>query len=527
MNIVELSGESIIGINLGEYFQGDATPIVAGDGVTPLAHLHNANHNSYIYLPGNASPTPTMLQIIDNAINVLLDSKSEITKAPAPNISFEYKDMNTNVTITPSRNLPKTRLFYTIDGTEPTTESIEYTGVINLTSPTTVKAVAIAEGYLLSDATEQEIEIKSQPKTPQISYEESEGYSTITITCESEDAVIWYNFNETTDTVQSSKYTEPIVINMPATITVFSVAGEAVWSEIAQKRILVKNPRVVIDVAGHFRAAKWDNISNGSGLFAWGKSAVSMYEDEGSEIIIDPETGEETIAHGAEKEYETIDEPGDDPQWTIMSKGQSVLWQSNTPSTTTIGSNEGGYFPATAEDIDNLFPVTNYDIQFYKIQADEPANAVIQSKNKYQAPLDIVTIANMQGGPILAQVSADGENWTTVGEEIAVTGYSRMWKKYTNSYDGNEEVYVRLAQETGSLGAKIFDIYVANAGEKSQELLDQLNEEYANGIQDISYSAKKIAAGIYNLNGTRLSTLQRGINIVVYEDGSVKKVFVK
>ena len=527
MNIVELSGESIIGINLGEYFQGDATPIVAGDGVTPLAHLHNANHNSYIYLPGNASPTPTMLQIIDNAINVLLDSKSEITKAPAPNIFFEYKDMNTNVTITPSRNLPKTRLFYTIDGTEPTTESIEYMGVINLTSPTIVKAVAIAEGYLLSDATEQEIEIKSQPKTPQISYEESEGYSTITITCESEDAVIWYNFNETTDTVQSSKYTEPIVINMPATITVFSVAGEAVWSEIAQKRILVKNPRVVIDVAGHFRAAKWDNISNGSGLFAWGKSAVSMYEDEGSEIIIDPETGEETIAHGAEKEYETIDEPGDDPQWTIMSKGQSVLWQSNTPSTTTIGSNEGGYFPATAEDIDNLFPVTNYDIQFYKIQADEPANAVIQSKNKYQAPLDIVTIANMQGGPILAQVSADGENWTTVGEEIAATGYSRMWKKYINSYNGTDEVYVRLAQVTGSLGAKIFDIYVANAGEESQKLLEQLNEEYTNGIQDITRTPKKIAAGIYHLNGTRLSTLQRGINIVVYKDGSVKKVFVK
>jgi hypothetical protein len=455
MNVVELSNEPLTGINLGEYFQSDATPIVGGDGITPLAHLHNPNHNSYIYLPGNASPTPTMLQIIDNAINVLLDSKSEITQAPAPNISFEYKDMNTNVTITPSRNLPKTRLFYTTDGTEPTTESTEYTGVINLTSPTTVKTVAIAEGYLLSDVTEQEIDIKSQPKTPEISYEESDGYTTITITCESEDAVIWYNFNETTDTIQSSKYTEPIVINMPATITAFSVAGEAVWSEVAQKRILVKNPRVVIDVAGHFRAAKWDNISNGAGLFAWGKSAVSMYEGEGEEIIVDPETGEETIAHGPEKEYETIDEPGEDPQWTIMSKGQSVLWQSNTPSTSTIGSNEGGYFPATAEDIDELFPVTNYDIQFYKIQADEPANAVIQSKNKYQAPLDIVTIANMQGGPIIAQVSADGENWTTVGEEIAATGYTRMWKKYTNSYDGNDEVYVRLAQMTGSLGAKI------------------------------------------------------------------------
>lgn len=527
MSIVELSAEPLTGIMLGEYFAGDATPIVSGDNVTPLAHIHNPGHNSYIYLPGSASPTPAMLQIIDNAINMLLDSKSEITKAPAPNIEYEYKDLNTNVTISPSRNLPKTRLFYTIDGTEPTTESTEYTGVINLTSPTTVKAVAIAEGYLLSDVAEQEIEIKSQPKTPQISYEESDGYTTITITCESEDAEIWYNFDETTDTIKSSKYTEPIVITMPANITVFSVAGSAVWSEVAQQRILVKNPRVVIDVAGHFRAAKWDNISNGSGLFSWGKSAASMYEGEGSEIIVDPVTGEETIGHGEEKPYETIDEPGDDPQWTIMSKGQSVIWQSNSPSTTTIGSNEGGYFPATAEDIDELFPVTSYDIQFYKMQADEPGNAVIQSKYKYQAPLDVVTIANMQGGPVIVQVSADGENWTNVGEEIAATGYTRMWKKYTNSYNGNDEVYVRLAQITGSLGAKIFDIYVANAGEESQKLLEQLNEEYASGIQDVNVAKKKVAAGIYNLNGIRQNTLQRGINIVVYGDGSVKKIMVK
>ena len=133
----------------------------------------------------------------------------------------------------------------------------------------------------------------------------------------------------------------------------------------------------------------------------------------------------------------------------------------------------------------------------------------------------------MQGGPVSVQVSADGVNWTNVGDDIEATGYTRMWKKYTNSYNGNDEVYVRLAQTTGTLGAKIFDIYIANAGEESKKLLEELNEEYTNGIQDISYSTKKIAAGIYNLNGARVNTLQRGINIVVYSDGQVKKVLVK
>ena len=533
MYIVELSGEPVTGVSLGDYFVGDASPIVAGDNITPLTHIHNAGHNSYIYLPGSMTPTPTMLQIIDNAITMLQDSKSEITKAPAPNISFEYKDQNTNVTITPSRFLPKTRLFYTIDGTEPTEQSTEYTEVFNLTSPTTVKAVAIAEGYLLSDAAAQDIEIKSQSKTPQVSVVENEGSTVITITCETEDADVWYNFKSTTDTIVSSKYTEPITINMPATITAFSVAGGAVWSEVAEQRVYVKNPRVVIDVAAHFRAPKWDDLANGAGLFSWGKSASSMYEESGEDVtvVVDPETGEETIIYGKEKEYETRDEAGENPQWTIMSKGQSVLWQSNGPSTTVIGSNEGGYYPATAEDIDERFPVTSYDIQFYKIQSGEPANAAIQSKGTYKAPLDVVTIANMQGGPILVQVSADGENWTTIGEEIAATGYTRMWKKYTNSYDGTDEVYVRVAQETGSLGAKIFDIYVANAGEESQKLLEEINSEYAehaSGIEEISTNGKAAKAqGIYNLGGIRQTSLKPGINIVVNGDGTVKKVMVK
>ena len=533
MYIVELSSEPLVGVSLGDYFSGDPTPIVAGDNITPLAHIHNAGHNSYIYLPGTNSPTPTFLQIIDNALTRLQESKSEITKTPTPNISYEYKDMNTNVTITPSRTLPKTRLFYTIDGTEPTEESTEYTGIFNLTSPTTVKAVAIAEGYLLSEVKAQDIEIKAQPKTPQIAVVENEGYSVITITCESEDAEVWYNFKSTTDTIVSSKYTEPITINMPATLTAFSVAGGAVWSEVAEQRIYVKNPRVVIDVAAHFRAAKWDDLANGAGLFSWGKSSASMYEESGDDVTIvtDPETGEETVIYGKEKDYETRDEAGDNPQWVIMSKGQSVIWQNNGPSTAVIGSNEGGYYPAAAEDIDELFPVTSYDIQFYKIESGEPANAAIQTKGTYKAPLDVVTIANMQGGPIVVQVSADGENWTTIGEEIAVTGYARMWKKYTNSYNGTDEVYVRVAQEKGSLGAKIFDIYIANAGEESQKLLDELNNEYAehaSGIEEISSNGKPgVAQGIYTLGGIRQTHLQRGINIIVNGDGSVKKVMVK
>lgn len=39
--------------------------------------------------------------------------------------------------------------------------------------------------------------------------------------------------------------------------------------------------------------------------------------------------------------------------------------------------------------------------------------------------------------------------------------------------------------------------------------------------------AKTVPAGIYDLSGRRLLELQKGINIVRYKDGTVKKVLIR
>ena len=472
------------GVNIIDYFTDDACPGVSLDDATTALHTHNIYHNGYVYLPYVGDPTAAALQLIENAIVALQSSKSNITAAPSPVLSREYKNRATIVTMTPPA-LPKARVFYTTDGSDPTVESQEYFEPVTLTSECTVKAAAIAEGYTLSKVAELEVLIKEQPAAPVITYKESKGKTQLFFECSTPDAQIWYNFKNSTDTIASSLYTPDsidVVILMPQDVTAFATVGEpgeAVFSEITQQRVLVRKPRVVIDVAGHFRAAKWDDVANGAGVFPIGKTATSMYDTTADPIgtIVDPDTGDETPVY-PEVEWMTRDEAGDAPEWQIMTKGQSVLWQNLTAQTSQIGTNEGGYYPSVAEDIDPLFPITSYDIQFYAVFAGEPANAAIKSKKMYQGPLDIVTIANMQGGPILAQVSADGETWTTVGDEIAKTGYTRMWKKYTNSYNGTDEVYVRIAQTSGGSGPKIFDIYVANEGENSKALLEQLHQEY-------------------------------------------------
>ena len=534
------------GVTLGEYFAGDAILGVAmnedtgeADNNVVTIHTHNVSHNGYIFLPyySQQDLTENALTVLSNAISTLQNSKREITATTAPTIQKEYKHLQTLVTVK-APALPKAQVYYTIDGTDPTTASTPYEDVITLTQPCTLKAVAIAEGYTLSATASLDVLIKEQPKTPVIVAERGEGQSTIKLSTETEDATIWYNFVGAVDTLKSTKYADSIdvVITMPQTVTAFATVGEpgeAVFSEVATERVLVQNPRVVIDVAAHFRAPQWtaENnpaglaVANGKGMFSWGASAVTMYTGEGTKGE-DPETGDEIIIYTDAdlREPEVVNEAGENPEWKLVSRGTCLIWQNTGAQTTNFGQ-DSNYNPIASTDVDELFPVTSYDIQFYKFQAGEPGNGSIETINKYQAPLDVVVLANMAGGPLAVQVSADGTTWQTIGE-VAKTGYSRMWGKSLISYNGSDEVFVRVIDEAASAGVKVFDIYIANQGEKSQELLQQLNDELT-GIEEVAVARKSFNAGIYSLNGVRLQQMQRGLNIVVGQDGQVRKVIVK
>jgi predicted nucleic acid-binding protein len=496
-------------------------------------HIHNAYHNAYVYIPYASDATGATQKLIENAIELLKSSKSSIEKAPSPKISMEYKNQNTNITLAmASSNFAKTHIYYTLDGTDPTESSTEYTDVINVTSETTVKAVAIAEGYLLSDVASAVVRIYAQPATPAVSCDYQDGQTVVSLSCETADADIWYNYTEGNDTTKSMKYSGAIVVKLPTTLNVFSVVSGQVFSETAQQRIVVKNVVVRQDQIGLFDANAAD-YQNGGGstvyYFSWGKNAASIYDDsQPGTTTTNPETGDEETAY-PERDYEVYvpaaREDGTESAWEVKSKGQVMIWQSITAGSDP--GNANGYNPETSGDIVSYAKITNNDVQFGGKASGEPCTGVIQSRKKFLAPFDIVTIVGTAAGGenvgrMQVEASADGLEWTKVGDEMATSTVKRLWKTYTRSYDGSDEVYVRLTQAGGGSSVQIYNIYILNEGENSLALKEQYNQEFT-GITDVKSASARIQ-GVYNLSGIRQNGLQRGLNIVVGSDGKAKKV---
>lgn len=118
-----------------------------------------------------------------------------------------------NVSITCST--PGAQIYYTTDGSDPTQDSSLYTGAINVSASTTIKAKAYKFNWMASAVQSAAYTITGTVATPEIS--PPTGFYTeafeASIACSTPDATIRYTLNGTTPTTTSPIYTEPIPIS--------------------------------------------------------------------------------------------------------------------------------------------------------------------------------------------------------------------------------------------------------------------------------------------------------------------------
>ena len=118
-------------------------------------------------------------------------------------------------------------IYYTIDGTEPTTSSTKYTGAFTLSSNATVKAIAVKSGWNNSDVASASftytVETVATPTITPNGGELKYGNNTVTIACATDGATIYYTTNGANPTTSSTKYTGAFTLTSNATVKAIAV----------------------------------------------------------------------------------------------------------------------------------------------------------------------------------------------------------------------------------------------------------------------------------------------------------------
>jgi hypothetical protein len=132
----------------------------------------------------------------------------------SPNQGSFYADAYVTITCA----TPGTTIYYTLNGSAPTTSSFVYSSAILITMTTTVKAMAAKTGWVSSSVAtgNYHFEIYAPEFTPPGG--QYTGTITVSINCQTPDVTIRYTTNNTPPTQTSTLYTGPFQINSSVTL---------------------------------------------------------------------------------------------------------------------------------------------------------------------------------------------------------------------------------------------------------------------------------------------------------------------
>jgi hypothetical protein len=156
---------------------------------------------------------------------------------------------------------PGATIYYTINGTTPTTASTKYTAAITVSTTETIEANAIAAGYTQSIVASAKYTIELPAATP--TYSPTAGTytaaQTVKITSATSGVTIYYTTNGATPTTASTKYTAAIPVAATETIKAIAVATGSTTSAVATAVYTIEKPAatpVFSPVAGTYTAAQ-------------------------------------------------------------------------------------------------------------------------------------------------------------------------------------------------------------------------------------------------------------------------------
>ena len=194
-------------------------------------------------------------------------------KVAAPTFSVEAGTYSATQTVSLASATAGATIYYTTDGSTPTTSSDEYDSAIEVSSTTTIKSIAVKAGLTNSDVSTATYTLKVAAPTFSVAAGKYSEGQTVTLSTTTEGATIYYTTNGTNPTSSSTAYSS--ALSVATTTTVKAIAIKDGWENSA---ISEAEYRIVLDNSpgtGYF-----EKVTDASSLAA-GDNILLVNEDAG------------------------------------------------------------------------------------------------------------------------------------------------------------------------------------------------------------------------------------------------------
>ncbi len=169
------------------------------------------------------------------------------TPAATPVFKVSGGSYTSKASVTLSDSTKGAAIYYTIDGTTPTTASSVYKSAITPAKAETIKALAVSAGYLESAISSAAV-VPPQAAPPTFHPEEGPPYIaplSVKLRDETPGAVIYYALHGEEPSINTTKYTRPILIDSTTTVKAIAVAPGFLDSSVAPSKFSIVKAQTI------------------------------------------------------------------------------------------------------------------------------------------------------------------------------------------------------------------------------------------------------------------------------------------
>jgi len=393
-------------------------------------------------------------------------------------------------TVTISSATSGTTIYYTTNGTTPTTGSTLYSGPITVSTSETVEALAVKTGYTNSAIGSAAYVINGTVATPTFSpVAGSYGPAqTVTISSATSGTTIYYTTNGTTPTTGSTLYSSPITVSTTETVKALAVktgyTNSAIGSAAYTINGTVATP-TFSPVAGTYSSAQTVTISSATSGTTIYYTTNGTTPTTGSTLYSSPITVSTS---------ETVEALAVKTGYTNSAIGSAAYVISSTVATPTFSPGAGSYGPAQTVTISSA---TSGATIYYTTNGTTPTTG----STLYSSPITVSTSETVEALAVKTGFtnSAIGSAAYVINGTVATPTFSPVAGSYgpaqtvtISSATSGTTIYYTTNGTTPTTGSTLYSSPITVSTSETVEAL----------AVKTGYTNSAIGSAAYVINGT-------------------------